>query len=74
MQITKTEYKPELLEYWKANKSTEESISEELEKYLSMFNEIFNYTLRAKNFGVYIKGLLSPLKRKSVEPIALEYM
>jgi SRSO17 transposase len=74
MQITKTEYKPELLENWKADKSTEESISEELQKYLSMFNEIFNYTLRAKNFGVYIKGLLSPLKRKSVEPIALEYM
>ena len=71
MQITKTEYKAELLEQWKADKTTEEKINEELEKYLGTFNDIFNYTLRSKNFGVYIKGLLSPLKRKSVEPIAL---
>jgi len=74
MQITKTEYKAELLEQWKVNRSTEKSISEALEKYLKTFEEIFNYTLRGKNFGVYIKGLLSPLERKSVEPIALEYM
>jgi len=39
-----------------------------------MFREILNNTLRVKNFGVYTKGLLSPLKRKSIEPIALEYM
>ena len=74
MQITKTEYNAELLEKWKADNTTSEKISEELSNHLNLFNSIFNNTLRVKNFGIYIKGLLSPLKRKSVEPIALEYM
>jgi SRSO17 transposase len=74
MQITKTEYKPELLEKWKTDSNSSEKISEELEKYLKMYDGIFKNTLRVKNFGIYIKGLLSPLNRKSVEPIALEYV
>jgi SRSO17 transposase len=74
MQISKTEYNKELIEKWKSDGATEEKISQELRKYLEMFNEIFKNISRVKNFGVYIKGLLSKLPRKSVEPIALEYM
>ena len=74
MQITKTAYKPELLEKWKTAKSIPEEISKILSEYLLTYNEIFNDKTRAKNFGVYIQGLLSPLHRKSIEPIALEYM
>jgi len=74
MQITKTEYNEEFMEKWKIEKTTSEKISEELKKHLKMFSRILNNTLRVKNFEVYMKGLLSPLKRKSIEPIALEYM
>jgi SRSO17 transposase len=63
-----------LLEHWKTDKSSSEKISIELEKYLEKFKSIFNNTSRVKNFIVYIKGLLSPLNRKSIEPIALDYM
>lgn len=74
MQITKTEYNAELLEKWKTDIFSSKQISEILQNYLVMFNNIFNNLTRVKNFGVYIKGLLSPLNRKSIEPIALEYM
>lgn len=74
MQITKTEYNAKLLEQWRVEESTSEKIGKELEKHLEMFKEVFNNKLRVKNFAVYIKGVLSPQKRKSVEPIALEYM
>ena len=39
-----------------------------------MFNVIFNNSTRVKNFAAYIRGLLSNLNRKSIEPIALETM
>ena len=74
MQLTKTEYNSELLEKWKCDTFTEERINEALQEFLEMFKSIFRNTTRVKNFGIYIKGLLSKLKRKSIEPIALEYM
>ena len=74
MQITKTEYNPELLERWKVDINTQGEIDERLSKFLSMFDDVFNNTTRVKNFVVYIKGLLSNIARKSIEPIALEQM
>jgi SRSO17 transposase len=74
LQLTKTEYNPELLEKWKCDTLAAEKISEILQEYLAMFNVVFNNSPRIKNFGIYIKGLLSKLKRKPIEPIALEYM
>jgi len=79
MQITKTEYSAELIEKWQLNSATPEEIKkllEEylLEEYLEKYNVIFNNTTRVKNFAVYIQGLMSKLQRKSIEPIALEYM
>lgn len=74
MQITKTEYNKELMTKWQNDILTEKSISEALTEHLKSFGELFNNVTRIKNFGVYIKGLLSNLSRKSMEPIALEYM
>ena len=74
MQISKTEYNGELLKKWKSSETTEKKISEMLCEHLRKYNKVFNHTLRIKNFDVYIRGLLSPLARKSIEPIALEYM
>ena len=74
MQLTKTEYNQELLEKWQISDQTEETVSGLLSSFLMMFNDIFKNTTRVKNFAVYIRGLLSNLKRKSIEPIALEHM
>lgn len=74
MQITKAEYNKELLTKWQHEIITEKSISEALAEHIKRFGENLNNVTREKNFGVYIKGLLSNLKRKSMEPIALEYM
>jgi SRSO17 transposase len=74
MQITKTHYNPELLKKWEAEEISRIKIDEILHKFLSMFNAAFNNSTRAKNFRAYISGLLSNLKRKSIEPIALEIM
>lgn len=74
MQITKTEYNRELLTKWQNDILTEKSISEALSEHLKSFEAILNNVTRVKNFGVYIKGLLSNLSRKSMEPIALKYM
>lgn len=74
MQITKTEYNRELLVKWQNDILTEKAINEALSKHLQCFDEILHNVTRIKNFSVYVKGLLSNLSRKSMEPIALEYM
>lgn len=74
MQITKTEYSEELLRKWKTDKRASEEIKEELEKYKSEYKEVFENATQAKNFGIYIEGLMSNLQRKTIEGIALEYM
>jgi SRSO17 transposase len=74
MQITKTEYNMSLLEKWKSDTLTPAMISEKLSEFLGMFNGLWGNSTRIKNFTVYIKGLLSNIKRKSIEPIALEHM
>jgi SRSO17 transposase len=74
MQITKTHYNPELLKKWEAEEASRIKIDEMLHKFLAVFDATFNNSTRAKNFSAYISGLLSNLKRKSIEPIALEVM
>ena len=74
MQLTKTEYNPDLLEQWKTDVFASAKISEMLCEYFQIFDGVWGNATRAKNFGIYIKGLLSNIKRKSIEPIALEHM
>jgi len=63
-----------LLKKWEADEKSSEEIKIALESHLEKFNGIFKNSLRVKNFGIYIRGLLSPLARKSIEPIAIEYV
>lgn len=51
-----------------------EEIKEELEKYLNGYTEKLSNKSQRNYFSVYIKGLLSDLDRKSIEPIALTFM
>ena len=71
MQITKTGYDPNLLEKWRTTVVSEEKISEVLTKYLSMYKTVITISNQREHFENYVRGLMSELPRKSVEPIAL---
>lgn len=47
-------------------------IRSELDLFLSRFDTCFRRRESREYFGVYVRGQLGPLERKSVEPIALE--
>lgn len=51
-----------------------DKLPEMLIKFMEPFQSCFRRSELVFNLNVYVKGLLSNLKRKSVEPIALEYM
>jgi len=48
-----------------------DKLPEMLSNFMDRFQSCFQRSEKTFNINVYIKGLLSNLKRKSVEPIAL---
>ena len=74
MRITGYEYNEKLLRKWQGDKGSEEKITKALEEFLSSYNDVLRDKTRVKNFNIYAKGILGNLDRKSIEPIALEYM
>ena len=71
MQLTKTEYNKELLEKWKNEEITEERITILLNQYVSSFAGVITNKTQRVHFENYLRGLMSSLDRKSIEPIAL---
>ncbi|HZK26068.1 MAG TPA: IS701 family transposase [Thermoclostridium sp.] len=58
-----------------AGVTTEEvmQLGEMLEDYLSSYSECYGHIGQRRNCEGFIKGVLSDVRRKSIEPIALEY-
>ncbi|MBE3101282.1 MAG: IS701 family transposase [Firmicutes bacterium] len=72
MQLQKNTWHEGLLE--EANvRGIVDKLPEMLIKFMEPFQSCFQRSEQIFNLNVYIKGLLSNLKRKSAEPIALEY-
>jgi SRSO17 transposase len=71
MQLTKTEYDPLLLEKWRDEINTEQ-ITALLSEYIAQFDTVIKISNQRVHFKNYLMGLMSDLKRKSVEPIALK--
>ena len=71
MQITKTEYDPNLLEKWR-NEINAEQITTLLSEYVTKYDSVIKIRNQRVHFVNYLKGLMSNLARKSVEPIALK--
>jgi hypothetical protein len=65
MQITKAEYNPDLLKKWKAEVLETGEIEKMLNEYLDRFNSVWGNVTRAKNFSVYIRGLVTLLPPKT---------
>ena len=74
MQLTKTGYSKELLEKWRSEEVTEEKITNLLTQYVRSYEDVISNKTQRVHFENYLKGLLSNLDRKSIEPIALSIM
>jgi len=67
-------YNGEMLREMDINEIKEEEIQELFDEYIGTYGECFENVSQRKYFKAFQQGLLSDLERKSIEPIALEYM
>lgn len=72
--MTNTTYDPRLLEQWTTDTSDTQDIERLLEQYLHQYDSAFFSIKQRSHFAAFVKGLLSPLDRKSIEPIALHFL
>ena len=66
-------FDPIALEAWYSDEEISLFIQTELEKYLQNYSSCFCSEPQRKLFRTFIRGLLSSLDRKSIEPIALHF-
>lgn len=72
--MTYTAYDPETLEQWCSDKTNFQLFDSALQDYLQIFSDQFHAKSQKKYFSTLIKGFFSPLDRKSLEPIALQFL
>jgi SRSO17 transposase len=73
MILCEPDWSPTLFEEVGINEETVAGLGALLGQYLDYFSPCFSRSAQQRNAEIYIKGLLSNLDRKSVEPIALRY-
>lgn len=73
--MTCTEYDSRLLEKWEGENEGEkqEWLKDFFQKYLQQFQHVVHNKCQWQHFSCFIRGLLSSLDRKSIEPIALYF-
>jgi len=74
MQLQGMEYDPKILERAGLTEGCAVSITDKLISYMGQFTSFFYQVGQCGKFATFIKGIFSPLERKSLEPIALEFM
>jgi len=70
MMMTNTAFDPLLLEQWTVDLNSTQEIEELLAPYLHQYDCAFSSIKQRLHFAVFVRGLLCPLDRKSIEPIA----
>ena len=73
MMLNKPDWSPELFAEAGLNEDAVAALWPKLCEYFDHFSECFAQAAQQCNAETYIKGLLSNLERKSIEPIALRY-
>lgn len=68
-----TMFAPIALENWYPDDGNDFLLQKELDNYLQNYFPCFPLQPQRKLFQTFIQGLLSPLERKSIEPIALHF-
>lgn len=74
MLIETAQYDKAMVEQMDLKELKSEEISKTLEAYLGGYSESMRNRSQRKYFGAFVKGLLSDLERKSIEPIALSIL
>lgn len=74
MLSSKNPYNTEIPGLEAMQEITEAEIAEQLQKYLDSYKDCFVRSQQIRYFETFIKGLLSNLDRKSIEPIALSFL
>lgn len=72
--MANTAYDPRLLEQWTVDSNSAKEIEQLLEPYLHQYDCAFSSLKQMQHFSNFIRGLLNPLERKSIEPIALHLL
>lgn len=72
--MTNTAYDPRLLEQWAVDSSSTLEIERLLEPYLCQYDCAFSSINQRRHFMTFVRGLLSPLDRKFIEPVALHFL
>lgn len=73
MMLHTPDWSPEILEQARITTETVECLGQLLDEYLAQFSECYSRSEQQIHGECYVKGLLSNLDRKSMEPIALRY-
>jgi hypothetical protein len=73
MMLHKPDWNPEILVQAGITEEMVEGLGNLLEEYLSIFSSCYTRSEQRIHGECFVKGLLSGLERKSIEPIALEY-
>ncbi|SQB04354.1 transposase [Enterocloster clostridioformis] len=68
-----TMFDPIALDAWYSDENNDSLLQTELEHYLQNYFSCFSQQPQRRLFQTFIQGLLSPLERKSIEPIALHF-
>ena len=68
-----TMFDPIALAAWYSDENNDSLLQTELEHYLQNYFPCFSLQPQRRLFQTFIQGLLSPLERKSIEPIALHF-
>lgn len=74
IMMTNTNYDEQLLEQWQSEPIDSQSNEEEFRSYTQYYDDVFSTQSQRTYFATYMKGLLSTLDRKSIEPIALHFL
>lgn len=72
MMLHTPTWDPKILEEVGINEDEISSLGDSLEEYLAIYQPCYARKDQRKHGETFVKGLLSDLKRKSIEPIALE--
>jgi SRSO17 transposase len=73
MMLSMPDWTPTLFEQLGLTAEEIQNLGADLFGYLDNFRDCFSRDCQQKHFCVYIRGLLSNLERKSIEPIAVKY-
>ena len=73
IMMNPTMFDPISLESWNSDETSSQFLQSKLENYLQNYFPCFYSKPQRNLFQTFVRGLLSPLERKSIEPIALHF-